>query len=120
MLTPPCYIMSDAHLGFAPQDVERAVLSFVRHVGQNGASLIINGDLFEFWFEWRTVIPRHGFRVVAALADLAEAGVPIMMIAGNHDCWGGDVLRKDAGIDYRFGPWTGSIAGWSTRIEHGD
>jgi UDP-2,3-diacylglucosamine hydrolase len=112
--------MSDAHLGFAGDEVERAVIAFLRHVATHAGSLVINGDLFEFWFEWRTVIPRRGFRTVAALADVADAGVPIMMIAGNHDCWGGEVLREDVGVDYRFGPWLGEIAGWHTRIEHGD
>jgi UDP-2,3-diacylglucosamine hydrolase len=112
--------MSDAHLGFAGDEVERAVISFLRHVATNAGSLVINGDLFEFWFEWRTVIPRRGFRTIAALADVADAGVPVLMIAGNHDCWGGEVLREDVGVDYRFGPWVGDIAGWHTRIEHGD
>lgn len=112
--------MSDAHLGFADGDVERAVISFLRHVATHAGSLVINGDLFEFWFEWRTVIPRRGFRTIAALADVADAGVPVVMIAGNHDCWGGDVLRQDVGVDYRFGPWLGEIGGWRTRIEHGD
>src|SRR5262245_52118345 len=99
--------MSDAHLGFAPEHVERSVISFFRHVAHSGASLVINGDLFEFWFEWKTVIPRRGFRAAAALADLVDGGVPVTMIAGNHDCWGGDVLRKDVGVDYVFGPWMG-------------
>jgi UDP-2,3-diacylglucosamine hydrolase len=112
--------MSDAHLGFAEDEVERAVISFLRHVATHAGSLVINGDLFEFWFEWRTVIPRRGFRTIAALADVADAGVPVMMIAGNHDCWGGEVLREDVGVDYRFGPWVGDIAGWHARIEHGD
>jgi UDP-2,3-diacylglucosamine hydrolase len=120
VLTTPCYIISDAHLGFASADVERAVISFLRHVTERGGSIIINGDLFEFWFEWKTVIPRRGFRTLAALADATEAGIPITMIAGNHDCWGGEVLRRDAGVDYRFGPWVGDLAGWHTRIEHGD
>ena len=66
------------------------------------------------------MIPRRGFRTLAALADVADAGVPVVMIAGNHDCWGGDILRQDVGVDYRFGPWLGDIAGWHTRIEHGD
>jgi UDP-2,3-diacylglucosamine hydrolase len=116
----PCYILSDAHLGFAPADIERAVISFLRHLAGSAGSVIINGDLFEFWFEWRTVIPRRGFRTLAALADLVEAGVPVLMIAGNHDCWGGDILRDDIGIEYRFGPWTGDVAGWRAHIEHGD
>lgn len=120
MLTAPCYVLSDAHLGFAKPEVERAIISFLRHVAEGAGSLIVNGDLFEFWFEWKTVIPRQGFRAVAALADVVDAGVPVTFIAGNHDCWGGDVLRKDVGIDYRFGPWTTEIAGWRTHIEHGD
>lgn len=120
MFRSPCYILSDAHLGFAADDIERAIISFLRHVGRSGGSLIINGDLFEFWFEWKTVIPRRGFRTVAALADIVDAGVPVTMIAGNHDCWGGDVLRKDVGVDYKFGPIVDDVAGWRTHIEHGD
>lgn len=120
MLPPPCYIMSDAHLGFAGAEVERAVVTFLRHAAEHAGSLIVNGDLFEFWFEWRTVIPRRGFRAVAALADVVDAGIPVLMIAGNHDCWGGDVLRDDVGVDYRFGPVVTEIAGWRTHIEHGD
>jgi UDP-2,3-diacylglucosamine hydrolase len=120
VLKAPCYVLSDTHLGFAGRDVERTVVEFFRHLQQTAGSVVINGDLFEFWFEWRTVIPRRGFRALAALADLAESGVPVLMIAGNHDCWGGDVLRQDVGVDYQFGPWTGDVAGWRTRIEHGD
>ena len=120
MLKAPCYIISDAHLGFAPANVEQAVISFLRHLAHTAGSLVINGDLFEFWFEWRTVMPRRGFRTLAALADIADAGIPVLMIAGNHDCWGGEILRDDVGVDYQFGPWVGDIAGWHVRIEHGD
>lgn len=112
--------MSDAHLGFASAEVERAVISFFRHAAKHAGSFVINGDLFEFWFEWKSVIPRRGFRALAALADVVDAGVPVTMVAGNHDCWGGDVLRKDVGVDYTFGPLEANIAGWSTHIEHGD
>jgi len=120
VLTSPCYVMSDAHLGFASREVERSVIGFFRHVATTGGSLIVNGDLFEFWFEWRTVVPRSGFRAAAALADVVDAGVPVLMIAGNHDCWGGDILRRDLGVDYRFGPLDEEIAGWRAHIEHGD
>jgi len=112
--------MSDAHLGFAPTDVERAVASFFRHAATHAGSVVVNGDLFEFWFEWKTVIPRKGFRALAALADVVDAGVSVLMIAGNHDCWGGDVLTQDVGVDYVFGPWANSLGSWKTRIEHGD
>jgi UDP-2,3-diacylglucosamine hydrolase len=83
-------------------------------------ALVINGDLFEFWFEWRHVIPRTGFRTLAAVAAFADAGIPCLWIAGNHDCWGGEVLTVDAGVTYVEGPWRGAIAGWRTHVEHGD
>jgi UDP-2,3-diacylglucosamine hydrolase len=120
VLPAPCYVFSDTHLGAAPSDVERQLLGFLRHLGARAGSLVINGDLFEFWFEWRSVIPRPAFRVLAAIADLVESGVPVLWIAGNHDCWGGDVLRNDVGVDYHLGAWSGDLAGWKTLIEHGD
>ncbi len=75
----PCYVLADTHIGYAPPTVDRALLDFLdarRDEARNGqpASLIIDGDLFEFWYEWRTVIPRPTFRVLAALAALREAG----------------------------------------------
>jgi UDP-2,3-diacylglucosamine hydrolase len=119
VLSPPCYVISDVHLGHASPDVERLLVSFLRSLPGRASSLLINGDLFEFWFEWKSVVHRSGVRVLAALMDLRDAAVPVTMLAGNHDCWGGDVLR-DAGVDFQFGPWTGSLGGWRARVEHGD
>lgn len=119
MLPSPCYVISDIHLGHAPAAVERTLLQFLRSLPSRGGSLLINGDLFEFWFEWRTVVPRSGVRVLAALMDLRDAGVPMTMVAGNHDCWGGDVLRE-AGVTFLEGPLTGDVGGWASRVEHGD
>lgn len=123
MLSPlksPCYVVSDAHLGVASLDIERSFVAFLRSLAGRAGSLVINGDLFDFWFEWKSVIPRRSFRALAALSELRDAGLPILWIAGNHDCWGGEILRDDVGADYRIGEWTGDIAGWNTRIEHGD
>jgi UDP-2,3-diacylglucosamine hydrolase len=120
VLPSPCYLISDAHLGAAPRDVERQVLAFLRAIKGRAGSLVINGDLFDFWFEWRTVVPRRGMRVLAALADLQEARTQVLYIAGNHDCWGGEVLRDDLGLTYHVGTWEGELAGWSTRLDHGD
>lgn len=120
MLPSPCFIFSDAHLGFAPGDVDQATLQFLRSLRGRAGSLVINGDLFEFWFEWKRVIPRPAFRILAALADLREAGMPVVMLAGNHDCWGGDVLRNEVGIEYRLDAFIGDAAGWTAHIEHGD
>jgi UDP-2,3-diacylglucosamine hydrolase len=120
VLNAPCYIVSDAHLGVASPEIERSFVSFLRGLAGNASSLIINGDLFDFWFEWKTVIPRHSFRALAALAELKDDGVEILWVAGNHDCWGGEILRDDVGVSYVVGPWDGTVAGWRVRIEHGD
>ena len=119
VLSDPCYVISDVHLGHASEQVERSLIGFLRALPGRAGSLLINGDLFEFWFEWKSVVPRSGVRALAALMDLRDAGVPVTMIAGNHDCWGGEVLR-DAGVDFRLGPWTGTLGGWKSRVEHGD
>ena len=120
VLPAPCYLISDAHLGVAQPAVERNVLGFLDGIEGRAASLVVNGDLFDFWFEWRRVIPRAGFRVLAALARLGERGTRVLFIAGNHDCWGGEVLRDDVGLEYHVGTWHGDIAGWRTRVDHGD
>ena len=120
VLPSPCYVFSDTHLGAAPSEVEHQLLGFLRHLAGRAGSLVINGDLFEFWFEWRSVIPRASFRVLAAIADVVERGTPVLWVAGNHDCWGGDVLRRDVGVDYHVGPWSGTLAGWTSLVEHGD
>lgn len=120
VLPAPVYIISDAHLGFATRDAERSLISFLRHLTGRAGTVLINGDLFEFWFEWRRVMPRAAFRVLAALADLRDAGVNVVMIAGNHDCWGGEILRDDVGIAYQLEPFEGQLAGWRARVDHGD
>lgn len=120
MLDAPCYVFSDAHLGAASAERERALVSFLRsRIGRPG-SLVVNGDLFDFWFEWRHVEPRGHFRTLAALADLHDAGTRVLYVGGNHDCWGGDVLTRDVGVDFHLGAWSGELGGWRTLVEHGD
>ena len=80
-------IVSDAHLGSVPDRVEEAFLAFLDHVPALGDGLLVNGDLFDFWFAYRRVIPRAGIRVVARLAELARR-LPVAMTGGNHDRWG--------------------------------
>ena len=120
MPSPSTIIVSDAHLGIAPREVEVSFVSFLRSLEGRADTLVINGDLFDFWFEWKSVIPRASFRALAALSHLRESGMRIIWVAGNHDCWGGDVLRDDIGVEYHLDGWTGELSGWTSRIEHGD
>ena len=120
MLPTPCYLFSDVHLGVAPAEAEASLLGFLRNLPADARALVINGDLYDFWFEWKHVVPRAGVRVLGELARLRDGGLPILWVAGNHDCWGGDILRKDLGLTYHVGPWRGMIGTWDAVVEHGD
>lgn len=120
MLAPPCYVLADAHLGAASSAREDALVAFLRELPGRAGSVLINGDLFDFWFEWRHVMPRGHVRVLGALAALRDAGIPVLLVGGNHDCWGGEVLTRDVGIAFHLGPWDGQLGGWPAHVEHGD
>jgi UDP-2,3-diacylglucosamine hydrolase len=94
-------VVSDAHLGVAPPAVEEALLAFLEAAPTLGDCLLVNGDLFDFWFSYARVIPRRGFHVASALARLRRR-LPIVMVGGNHDRWGGDFWERDIGV--RFDP----------------
>jgi UDP-2,3-diacylglucosamine hydrolase len=94
-------VVSDAHLGVTHPAVEEALLAFLDAVPTLGDSLLVNGDLFDFWFSYSRVVPRRGFQVAAALGRLARR-MPVLMVGGNHDRWGGDLWTRDLGV--RFDP----------------
>jgi UDP-2,3-diacylglucosamine hydrolase len=116
----PFLVVSDTHLGAVPDSTERAFRRFLEEEASRAAGLLINGDLFDFWFEYRTVIPRKHYRVLAALAALVEGGVPVWFVGGNHDAWGGSFLEADVGITILHGPAVMDLAGRRTLIAHGD
>lgn len=120
MLPAPCYLLSDVHLGVASRDVERTLLAFLRQLPGRAESLVINGDLFDFWFEYGTVILREHYRTLAALAEVVEAGVPVSFVGGNHDAWAGSFLRDEVGIALLDGPVELDLAGRRTLVAHGD
>ena len=119
MLGHTLVVVSDAHLGGAPPGVEEALLSFLEAVPDLGDCLLVNGDLFDFWFSYSRVIPRRGFHVAAALARVRRR-VPVVMIGGNHDRWGGDFWEREIGI--RFEPHRAEFAVGRRRVAaiHGD
>ncbi|HTR20463.1 MAG TPA: UDP-2,3-diacylglucosamine diphosphatase [Gemmatimonadales bacterium] len=112
--------MADVHLGQVPAAVEQAFHAFLGTVPQPGDALLIDGDLFDFWYEYRAVIPRRHFTNVAKLQAVGERGIPITLIGGNHDRWGGDFLSKDLGINYFRGDAELDLVGRRAYVTHGD
>lgn len=116
----PHYIASDIHLGAVPPETERSFLRFLAHVGEHGSALLLPGDLFDFWFEWGQIIHGAHFRVLAALSELVEAGLPVAMVGGNHDAWGGRFLRDEVGVLFHPDALRLEIAGRPALVAHGD
>ena len=116
----PHYIASDMHLGAVPDETEHRFVRFLEHVGATGSALLLGGDVFDFWFEYGEVIPGRHFRVLAALAKLTDAGIPVVMVGGNHDAWGGRFLREEVGVAFETGLLRMQIAGYPALVAHGD
>jgi UDP-2,3-diacylglucosamine hydrolase len=116
----PILVVSDLHLGAVPRETEAEFRGFLAHAGAHASGLLINGDLFDFWFEYRSVVPRAHYRVLAALADVVERGTRVWFVGGNHDAWGGSFLRDEVGVEVLEGPLEMTLAGRRTLVAHGD
>ena len=96
------FFISDAHFGAqnTEQEQEKALqfYSFLEYFEAQDAKLIIVGDLFDFWFEYRYTIPRRHFRIISLLSHLCHNGKEIHYIAGNHDFWLDSFMKNEVGL----------------------
>ncbi len=120
MPTDTAIVVSDAHLGYGPDDVTARFHQFLEAVPALGDHLVINGDLFEFWFEYRSVIPRRAFPTLEALGALRRAGVRITLTGGNHDRWGGAFWTEQLGAAFHPDGVELELAGLRASVSHGD
>ena len=116
----PIYLSGDVHLGAVSREREDSFVRWLEHAGARAERVILNGDLFDFWFEYESVIPRGHTRVLGALAALVDGGVPVMLMGGNHDWWGGSYLEEEVGVTFLREPTVVSLAGHRTFLAHGD
>ena len=118
------YLIGDAHLGAqSPAQEELKVsriISFLKWVEQENADLIICGDLFDFWFEYRHVIPRRHFRVLTQLSQIVSSGVRIHYLAGNHDFWFGTFMQEEVGMHFHADDFKLEHENLRLLVQHGD
>ncbi|HKQ56773.1 MAG TPA: UDP-2,3-diacylglucosamine diphosphatase [Candidatus Eisenbacteria bacterium] len=118
------YFFSDAHLGTDPREQEAVrearLHDFLTSLVGRASALYIVGDLFDFWFEYRTAIPRRHFATLAVLRRLRDSGVKITYLNGNHDFWLGPFLRDEMGMDTHQDALTLDLQGHRIWLHHGD
>lgn len=118
------YFISDLHLGARYIPDRRAhedrVVRFLDSLRGRASELYLVGDVLDYWFEYRTVVPRGFVRFFGSLARLADEGVRITWLIGNHDIWLFDYLRDEIGLTVVDGSITHTIAGHTFFISHGD
>lgn len=118
------YFISDLHLGAStmdnPLDYERRVVRFLHFIKPTAKRLYLLGDVLDYWYEYRTVVPRGFTRFFGALADLADSGVEITWFIGNHDIWIFDYLPAEIGMKVVDGVQITEIDGRRFFLSHGD
>ena len=118
------YFISDAHLGLPPEEKSRAreklLVEWLDSVKENAHSIYLMGDIFDYWFEYRKVVPRGFVRFLGKVAELSDMGIEINYFTGNHDVWIFDYLPKETGVHVFRKPVVKIICGKKFYLAHGD
>ena len=118
------YFLSDFHLG-APNAAaslvrEKKIIRFLDTIKNDAAAIFIVGDLFDFWYEYRKVVPKGYVRILGKMAELTDAGIPLYFFVGNHDMWMKDYFQQELNIPVYFEPAPFSFNGKKFLVGHGD
>ena len=118
------YIFSDAHLGAHSPDLEelkkKKIAEICVLVKKDGDRLIILGDLFDFWFEYKFTAPKEHYQVLFMLSELLKQGIKIDYVSGNHDFWMDDFFEKQMGIKLHRNALDFEYDGKKIHLIHGD
>ena len=118
------YFASDFHLGIPDHDNsmkrEKKLVAWLEFARADAAEIFLMGDLFDFWFEYKTVIPRGYSRLLGKLAEITDAGIPVHLFRGNHDMWAFDYLTRELNIRLHRDPEFREFNGKHFYLAHGD
>ena len=118
------YFSSDNHLG-APTSKEsfpreKKFVAWLDEVKKDAAAIFLLGDLFDFWFEYKTVVPKGFTRTLGKLAEISDSGIPIYYFVGNHDLWMNGYFEEELNIPVYHNPQEFIINDKTFFIGHGD
>ncbi len=118
------YFASDFHLGI-PDRIsslkrEKKLIRWLDMVSEDAEAIYLMGDLFDFWYEYKTVVPKGYTRLFSKLAGLNEKGIPVHFFKGNHDFWAFDYLNEEAGVTIHDDTQEIVLKGKNLFLAHGD
>jgi UDP-2,3-diacylglucosamine hydrolase len=118
------YFLSDFHLG-APDfksslEREKTIVEFLDIIKRDAAEVFIVGDIFDFWYEYRKVVPKGHVRLLGKMAELTDLGIKLHFFVGNHDMWMKDYFENELNVPVYFGPKDFEWNGKTFHIAHGD
>ncbi|WP_300749605.1 UDP-2,3-diacylglucosamine diphosphatase [uncultured Alistipes sp.] len=118
------YFASDIHLGCGSVEEartrERRFTAWLDRAAEDAEAIFLLGDLFDFWFEYRRVVPQGFVRTLGKLAALTDRGIRVVFFTGNHDMWVGDYLYRECGVEIHTSPCVMDFAGRRIFLAHGD
>lgn len=118
------YFLSDFHLGSPDYETslarEKRIIRFLNEIKEDAAIIFILGDLFDFWFEYKKVVPKGYVRILGKLAELTDNGIIIYFFVGNHDMWMNGYFEKELNIEVFHDPKEFEFNGKKFLIGHGD
>ena len=118
------YFLSDFHLG-APDHAsslerEKLLVQFLDEIKKDAEEIFLVGDMFDFWYEYKKVVPKGYVRLLGKLGELTDSGIAIHFFVGNHDMWMKDYFQKELNIPIYFKPEEFERGGKKFLIGHGD
>ncbi len=118
------YFASDFHLGVPDEASSRArelrIVSWLNEISADAAEIFLVGDIFDFWFEYKRVVPRGYTRLLGKISELTDSGIAVHVFTGNHDMWIFDYLPKECGVTLYREPIERIWNGKKFMIGHGD
>lgn len=118
------YFASDVHLGLYPKEKsdirEKHFVQWLDEIKKDASAIYLVGDIFDFWYEYKKVVPRGFIRFLGKIAEITDSGIPVHFFAGNHDIWVNDYLTKETGVILHIDPHITTIGDKTFFIAHGD
>lgn len=122
--TGKIFFASDFHLGLKaggdPAEREKKVVKWLKTIAPDAREIFLVGDIFDFWWEYKLVVPKGFTRFLGTVSSITDSGIPVHFFTGNHDMWVRDYLSDECGLIIHTSPYTQTIDSKRFHIAHGE